>query len=368
MSIYETIGSLLRNAKEDKKRGEKNMNDYGGSNHQPKPQMPEIPPGFIKKVVAGVVILLIVLLGSSMFYTVQEQEKAAILTFGKYTGTADSGLHFKFPYPIQQVVIVPAELTQQIHIGYRERDGKITTVEEEALMITGDENILSADAVVEWKISDPEKYLYNITEPEKFLRNAAISSIRSVIGSTNLNYAITEGKTEIQTEVKKKLLDLLEKYETGIFVKDIKFQDIEPPVGEVQQAFREVTNAREEKNTKINNANQYTNDRLPKARGEAKALLEAAEAEKMSRIVNAQGDVAKFNAIFGEYQKSPEVTQSRLILETLEKILPNAQIYITDSSSDTVKYLPLHELMRPTGSSGSTNSTSTAANSGGATQ
>lgn len=316
-----------------------------------KPNNPlDLPPGLLKKISIGIGALLVLIIGYSCFYTVQEQERAAILTFGKYTGETTAGLHFKWPYPIQQVIIVPAELTQRIHIGYRQEGNQAIPVEEEAMMITGDENIVSADAVVQWKISNIHKYLYNIENPEKFLRNAASSSIRSVIGSEKLDYAITDGKTAIQDKVRERLLELQAKYDTGMQIIDIKFQDIEPPSGQVEEAFREVTNAREEKNTKINNAAKYENDIIPKARGEAQAMLENAEAAKKSRILNAEGDVAQFNAIFHEYVKSPEVTESRLIMETLEKILPNAQIFITDSSGDTVKYLPINELLRGSGS------------------
>jgi membrane protease subunit HflK len=317
---------------------------------QPKP--PELPKGLGKKIAIGIILLVVVFLGSTTFYTVQEQEKAAILTFGKYTSTSDAGLHFKLPYPIQKAIIVPANITQRIEIGYRENNGQTVAVEEEAMMITGDENIVSADAVVEWRITELEKYLFNIEHPEVFLRNAASAAIRSVIGSKRLDYVITDGKTEVQAEVLAKLDELNEKYQTGIFVIDLKFQDIEPPEGEVQQAFREVTNAREEKNTKINNARKYENDRIPKARGEAQALLEQAEAEKQSRILNAQGDVAKFNAIYAEFAKNPGVTQSRLVIETLEKVLPQAQIFITDSGNgNTVNYMSLNELLRQRGQS-----------------
>ncbi|WP_424766502.1 FtsH protease activity modulator HflK [Paenibacillus sp. sgz302251] len=315
---------------------------------------PEFKPGTVKKIVIGIVAAVIVVwLGSSSFYTVQEQERAAIMTFGKYTSESSAGLHFKWPYPIQQVYTVPAELTQRIHIGYRQEGNQVTPVEDEAMMITGDENIVSADAVVQWKISNIRDFLFNIDDPEQFLRNAASSSIRSVIGSEKLDYAITDGKTVIQDKVREKLVQLQAKYNTGIQIIDIKFQDIEPPSGQVAEAFREVTNAREEKNTKINNAAKYENDRIPKARGEAQALIENAEGQKKSRILNAQGDVAQFNAIFAEYKNNPNVTQSRLVLETLEKILPNAQIFITNSNSDTVNYLPLNELLR----SGSSNVT-----------
>lgn len=318
--------------------------DQDPRNNYPKPM--DVPAGLIKKIVFGIIVVVVLVLGYSSFYTVQEQERAAVLTFGKYTGEEGAGLHFKWPYPIQDVIIVPAEITQVITIGYRQNGSTITPVNEEALMITGDENIVSADAVVQWKISDIHAYLYNIEDPEQFLRNAASSSIRSVIGSEKLDYAITDGKTVIQDKVREKLLELQSSYNTGMQIVGLKFQDIEPPAGEVEEAFREVTNAREEKNTKINNAMKYENDRIPKARGEAQAMIENAEASKKSRILNAQGDVAQFNAIYAEYMKNKNVTENRLIMETLEKILPKARIFVTDSSGDTVKYLPLNELMR----------------------
>lgn len=334
------------------------QNQNPGQNHSMSGRRPpELKPATVKKIVIGIAaVILIIFIGTSSFYTVQEQERAAILTFGKYTGESSAGLHFKWPYPIQQTITVPAELTQRIYIGYRQEGSKpMVEVEDEAMMITGDENIVSADAVVQWKISSIHDYLYNISDAEQFLRNAASSSIRAVIGSEKLDYAITDGKTVIQDKVREKLVELQTKYKTGIQIIDIKFQDIEPPSGQVAEAFREVTNAREEKNTKINNAAKYENDRIPKARGEAQALLENAEGEKKSRILNAEGDVAKFNAIFGEYKNNPNVTQSRLVLETLEKILPNAKIFITNSNSDTVNYLPLNELLR----SGTGNTTTT---------
>jgi len=331
-----------------------------------KKPMNDLPPGLLRKIGFGIIVVAVLLIGYSCFYTVQEQERAAILTFGKYTGETRAGLHFKWPYPIQQVIKVPAELTQQITIGYRESGGGITPVEEEAMMITGDENIVSADAVVQWKISNIRDYLYNVENPEQFLRNAASASIRSVIGSEKLDYAITDGKTDIQDKVRAKLLELQDTYQTGIQILDIKFQDIEPPGGQVEEAFREVTNAREEKNTKINNAAKYENERIPKARGEAQALLEKAEADKKSRILNAEGDVAKFNAIYEQYKANQDVTESRLIIETLEKILPNARIFISDSSSDTVKYLPLNELLQGTKAPQTSSSAGTSAQGGAA--
>lgn len=321
------------------------MEVYEGG--KPRQQVPEIPPGFIKKTIIGVVLLLVLFLGFTMFYTLEEQEKAIILTFGKYTKEEDqAGLKIKLPYPIQKVVKYPAKITQEIHIGYRMVNGEVVPLENEALMITGDENLVSADAVVEWNVADMRNFFYNIDDPETFLRNAATAAIRSVIGANRLDFAITEGKTVIQGEALQKLREMNELYQTGIHIVDLKFQDIEPPGGEVQQAFREVTNAREEKNTKINEANRYVNQRLPLARGEARALIEQAQAEKQSRILNAQGDVAKFQALYRAYLNNPEITRTRLIVETLEQIYPNAKIIITNEQGETVQYLPLNELLR----------------------
>jgi membrane protease subunit HflK len=313
------------------------------------PQMPQFPKASIKSVVVGAIVVAVLWIGFTSVYTVQEQERAAILTFGKYSGETTAGLQFKFPYPIQQVIKVPAEITQKTLIGYREVNGAVIQVPEESLMITGDENIISADAVVEWRIDNVENYLFNIDEPQLFLANSASAAIRSVIGSTALDYAITDGKTEVQFKVKEKLDEINKLYNTGIFIIDVKFQDIEPPEGEVQQAFKEVTNAREEKSTKINNAKKYENDIIPRTRGEAQAILENAEAIKKARVLNAEGDVAKFNAIYAEYAKNPNITRERLVLETLEKVLPNAKIFITDSSGGAVNYLNLNDLLKPKG-------------------
>lgn len=314
-------------------------------------KIPSVPKGLVKKIIIGVVVLLVLFLGVTMIYTVEEQEHAAILTFGTFTSEiVDAGLHFKAPYPIQTVVKVPAKITQKIEVGFRENSsGEMVIVDDEAIMITGDENIVHADAIVEWRIGDVKKYLYNISDGEEFLRNATIASIRSVIGSTKLDFAITEGKTEIEAKSTENLLRLQEEYNTGIFVIALRFQDIEPPSGEVQDAFRDVTNAREEKNTKINVARRYENDRMPKARGEAQALLEKAEAQKQERIFAATGDVAKFNAIYSEYKNDPNVTEYRLITETLELIYPKAKIFITNENGDVVQYLPLNELMKDSG-------------------
>lgn len=310
-------------------------------------RMPKSTSGMIKKIILGIIVVAFLAVGSTMFYVVEEQEHVAILTFGKFSEEkVDAGLYFKAPYPFQKIIKVPAKLTQKIEVGFRTlADGSLQIIEEEALMITGDENIVHADAIVEWRIGNVKDYLYNISDGEAFLRNETIASIRSVIGSTNLDFAITDGKTEIEARVTEQLLELQEKYNTGIHIIALRFQDIEPPSGEVQQAFRDVTNAREEQNTKVNIAKAYENERIPVARGEAQAMIEAAEADKESRILSATGDVAQFKAIYAEYQKNKETTEFRLIMETLELIYPHSKIIITGENGEVVQYLPLNELM-----------------------
>jgi len=288
------------------------------------------------------VIVLVFLLTS--WYTVSEHEQGMVLTLGRFTGYTDPGLHWKAPWPIQSVEVLPVKKTFAVQFGYRVINGQTKDVPEEAMMLTGDENIVWADAQVEWRISDAKKFVYGSQNPEEILRNAISASIRSVIGTTDLDLAITTGKSEIQNRITDQLLKLMANYDVGIQVLAVKLQDVEPPDA-VKSAFQAVTDAREMKNTKINEAEKYRNEKLPNARGEANALIANAEATKKERVAHAQGDVAKFNAIYGEYVRAKDITQKRLIIETLEQVLPGAQIYIMDNSDgSTVKYLPLAEL------------------------
>ena len=206
--------------------------------------------------------------------------------------------------------------------------------------------MVHGDGIVEWRIANVKDYLYNISNGEEFLRNATISAIRSVIGASELDFAITEGKTEIEALSTALLIELQNEYDSGIHIIALRFQDIEPPSGEVQAAFKDVTNAREEQNTKVNEAKRYANETIPVARGEAQALLEGAEAIKQERILSATGDVAKYNAIYSEYINNPAITEFRLVTETLEQIYPNAKIFITNEDGDVVPYLPLNELLK----------------------
>lgn len=276
------------------------------------------------------------------WYTVDESEQAVILTFGEVEeGTSSPGLHFKLPWPIQSVEILPRE-TFSLNFGYEEENGKVTKeYPEDTKMITGDENIVLADLVVQWRITNPEQYLYNAEDPEKILYNATSASLRGIIGSAKIDDALTSGKAEIEAEVHDLLTKLISKYKLGISIMAVKLQDVELPNEEVRQAFTQVTDAREMMNTKINEANKYRNKRTQEAEGEKDAIISKAEGDKVARIEKARGDVAKFNALYNEYKNAPEITKKRLVLETLDEVLPKSEIYIMNEDGNTIKYLPI---------------------------
>ncbi|MBY0099033.1 FtsH protease activity modulator HflK [Mesobacillus maritimus] len=297
-------------------------------------------------ITTGAVILaaLLILVAITSWYTVDESEQAVILTFGEVEeGISEPGLHFKLPWPIQSVETLSKE-TFSLQFGYEEKNGEIQDFPDETKMITGDENIVLADLVVQWKITDPEKYLFNADSPKEVLYDATSASVRSIIGNSKIDDALTSGKAEIEAEVRDLLSSLIEKYDIGVSILAVKLQDVELPNDDVRKAFTDVTDARETMNTKINEANKYRNQKVNEAKGEKDALISRAEGEKAARIERARGDVAVFNALYGEYKGDPEITRERLVIETLEQVLPGAEIYIMNDDGNTLKYFPLRPL------------------------
>ncbi|WP_404329509.1 FtsH protease activity modulator HflK [Mesobacillus maritimus] len=297
-------------------------------------------------VLTGAVILaaLLVLVALTSWYTVDESEQAVILTFGEVEeGISEPGLHFKLPWPIQSVETLSKE-TFSLQFGYEEKNGEIQDFPDETKMITGDENIVLADLVVQWKITNPEKYLFNSDSPKEVLYDATSASVRSIIGNSKIDDALTSGKAEIEAEVRDLLSSLVEKYDIGVSVLAVKLQDVELPNDDVRKAFTDVTDARETMNTKINEANKYRNQKINEAEGEKDALISRAQGEKAARIEGARGDVAVFNALYGEYKGNPEITRERLVIETLEQVLPGAEIYIMNDDGNTLKYFPIRPL------------------------
>jgi membrane protease subunit HflK len=299
-----------------------------------------------------VLIILLISVGRSSFFSISESEQAVITTFGKYTKTVDAGLHGKLPWPIQSVITLPVNLTQKIELGYGSTSsGQYYSIPEESTMITGDLNIVNIDFFVEWKISDPFRYLFETDNPNVILKNMLQSTVRSVVGTKSIDDVLTIGKVQIQADVKDLLRQHLEEYDIGVMILDVKVNDSEPPTEEVSKAFRDVETAKQEKETALNQSIAYKNSKLPEANANADKIVRAAEGLKQSKINEALGEKDRFLAMYNEYANFPEITRTRMYLETLEAILPHIKVII-DDGSDIVKFLPLEDLTGSTSASG----------------
>ena len=240
------------------------------------------------------------------------------MTFGKVTGTFDAGMHFKLPFGIQTVKKVDTNVYQKIEIGYRtDTREDYSVVENESRMITGDYNIVNIDFFVEYKVSDPVKYLFSSQSPELILKNLVQSQIRNVVGSSTVDSVLTDGKTQIQSQIKELVSVELEGYDIGLILTDVKIQDSEPPTVSVIEAFKAVETAKQGAETVINQAKAYENSELPKAKAEADKLIQNAEYLKQNRINEATKTVARFNAMYEEYAKNPDITKTRMYYEMI---------------------------------------------------
>lgn len=295
--------------------------------------------------VIGLLVIVLAAL-STAFYTVDQTEFAVLTTFGRPTeNVIDSGLKFKLPYPIQKVHKLSKE-TFSLSLGYEGQGEGLQIKEAEAKMITGDENIILADLEVQWKIIDPVAYLYNTNDPNTILYNATSSSLRNVIGNSTVDDALTDGRTEIINDIRDNLVKLVDVYKLGVAIINVNLQDVDLPTTEVDAAFKAVTDAREERITKINEAEKYRNEKINQVKGEQSAILSRAEGEKIKLTEKAKGDVAKFNAIYSEYKVNPEITRNRLNIEAIQIAFKDANIIIVDDNGDTVKYLPVENLIK----------------------
>ncbi|MGM0509158.1 MAG: FtsH protease activity modulator HflK [Fusobacteriota bacterium] len=285
----------------------------------------------------GIIIVLGLYLATGV-YIVEPDEQGVVLTYGKYQKTVGPGMNWHFPSPIGNVLTVKTTKVYRMEIGYRTvsqgGDGSTAeyrTIEKEALMLTGDENILMVNAIVQYKIRAVKKYLFNLINPQKVVKDAAEASLREIVGKAeSIDEVLTEGKGEIQAKTLEKLQTILDEYDAGINIINVQLQDVTPPK-EVASAFKEVASAREDRITYINQAIGYRNDIIPKARGNAKQEINNAEAYKSKRTQEAQGDVARFLELQERYKLGKEVTRTRLYLETLEEVLPNVDKTIIDS-------------------------------------
>ena len=290
------------------------------------------------KLVIGAAVAAVVLLpaAAGSFYQIQEQEQAVLVTFGKPKAVTETGLHLKLPL-IQQVKKVNTTI-QGFPVGYNEADNEV--VESESIMITSDYNFIDVDFFVEYRISDPVAYLYASREPEQILRSISQSCIRNVIGSYVVDDVLTTGKSEIQAKIKEMIMEQLEEQEIGLMLTNITMQDSEPPTAEVMEAFKKVETAKQGKETTLNNAEKYRSEKLPEAEAEADQIIKKAEAAKQTRVNEAEGQVARFNAMYEEYKKNPEITKERMYYEAMEDVLPGVKLVI-DSGDGVEKLLPL---------------------------
>jgi membrane protease subunit HflK len=293
-----------------------------------------IPDKLLSVGVIPIIAVVLILWLLTGVYSVGPDEVGVVRTFGKVTRVTQPGLRYHLPFPMEVVNTPKVTEVKRTEIGFRHiGNQQFRKVEHESLMLTGDENIVDAEMIVQYKIKDAKQYLFNFVGPELTMREASESALRTVIGQHSIDEALTTGKFQIQEETKALIQQYVDKYETGILIVAVQLQSVAPP-REVEGAFKDVASAKEDKNRKINQAEGYRNDIIPKARGEAQAMLRESEGFKEARIKRAEGDVAKFRAMLVEYRKAKDVTRKRLYLEAMEEILPGVKKYIVPSGKD----------------------------------
>ena len=310
------------------------------------PKGPKVPKEIkVPKMKSGIfltiaLVALMVFASFSCFYTVDDKQQAVVTTFGAVTDITDAGFHFKLPFGIQKVEKVDVNVYQHIELGYR--SGSNESVADEASMITGDYNIVNVDFFVEYKISDPVRYLYGSDDPTGILRNLIQSQVRNVVGSSTVDSVLTDGKENIQMQVKTLVTEILAEYDIGLSLVDVKIQDSEPPTAEVVEAFKAVETAKQQAETVVNDAKAYQNAKLPDAQAQADKLIQNAEYLKQKRINEATEQVAMFNAMYAEYARNPQITRSRMYYEAIQNILPGVKVYIDTAGSGNIDMmLPL---------------------------
>lgn len=312
--------------------------------------------GYLKKIrkrlprFSTMLLIIVPVWIFSGLYVVAPDERGVVQRFGRFVRTAEPGLHYHLPFPIESLHRPKVTQIQRFEFGFRTvHPGPPTQsqpVPDEALMLTGDENILDLWFIVQFKIQNVADYLFNVAGLHQTIRDAAESTMREVMGRNKIDDAMTIGRLEIQNDVQKTLQEILDSYACGVQVIAVQLQAVQPPQ-QVRDAFKEVISAREEKNTSVHEAESYSSDILPTARGMAVRMEHEAEAYREEKIKQAQGDAARFTALLTEYRKARDVTRKRLYLETMENIVSKARKVIIDSDKQGIlPLLPLEELRR----------------------
>ena len=291
-------------------------------------------------------LVLIGLWLMSGFYTISPEEQGVVLRFGKYVSISSPGLNYHIPTPIEKVIKVPVTTTRNVEIGFRSQSAtSIRNVDEESLMLTGDENIVDINFVVQWFVSDAAKYVFNIRNPDKNIKDSAESVMREVIGKTDIDFALAEGRDQVRQEAQESLQTILDRNESGITVSSLLLQKSDPPPAVIDD-FKDVQRARADQERLINEAQAYANRIVPEAKGEAAKVRESAEAYKQEVIAIADGASKRFLSVYNEYKVAKDVTRRRIYLETMEKVMQNMNKVIIDNDggSGVLPYLPLPEL------------------------
>jgi membrane protease subunit HflK len=319
---------------------------WGGNNIPPLLKLARMKPpsGRNLWLILPIGIILWLLTG---IFIVNPDEQGVVLRFGKYHRTEGPGPHYAWPVPIEQVHKPRVTQVMRSEVGFRSvgqqsttfQQGQLRTIPEEASMLTGDENIVNVQFSIQYKISDPVAYLFNVDAPTALVRNAAEAAMREVIGNSQIDAAITDGKLKIQNEATHLLQRILDRYGSGIQVLSVQLQDVHPPQ-EVIDAFKDVASAREDKSRIVNEAEAYRNELLPRARGQAAAMRNQAEAYSTTRVQTAAGEAARFDALRIEYEKAQKVTRQRLYYEAMEEILSGSSEKVLLDSATAGKALP----------------------------
>ena len=319
--------------------GLKNM--FGGSSKNPD----------VKKPITLFIIGAIAVWTLSGFYRVDADEQGVVLRFGKYTNMTQPGLNYHLPFPIESVMTPKVSKVNRIDVGFRSSNegsrGAIGDIKEESAMLTGDENIVDINYSVFWVIKDASKYLFNIQDPIGTIKVVAETAMREVIARKKIQTILTQGRAEIEIEVQKIMQQILDSYNSGVDITQVQAQKSDPPA-QVIDSFRDVQAAKADKERAQNEAEAYANDIIPRARGEAAKIIQEAEGYKKEVVAQAEGEASRFIAIYNEYAKAKTVTQERMYLETMEKVLSGVNKIIIDkqSGSGVVPYLPLPELKK----------------------
>ncbi|MDX2307554.1 MAG: FtsH protease activity modulator HflK [Hyphomicrobium sp.] len=309
-------------------------------------------PGPILFLAAAVGVA--VLVWNAFFFRVNTDELGVVMQFGKFSRQEPPGLHFRLPYPIEEVQLPKVTQQRILEVGFRGSGssagfaGGTTDVREESLMLTGDENIVDIDFVVFWRIRDAAEYLFNIRNPENTVKEVAESAMREIVGKSKIQPILTEKRQELEQSVLKLMQDTLDRYKAGIRIDQVQLQKSDPP-SDVIEAFRSVQAARLEKETLQNQASAYANKSINEAKGEAERILQGAEGYKQQTVAEASGQTARFLKVYEEYKKAPDVTRQRMFLETMERVLGGTDKIILDNSKGgqgVVPFLPLDQLQR----------------------